>query len=186
MPQPITAQNVSAARLFPCSSSHLQADTGPQGCGVLQPHDAVYPVGLSRQAQPGTGASRIEEPVRGASHSRRPPVEHVRVDLCGADIPVPEELLNGADVVPVLEQVGREGVAQGVRCGPLRDPGSADRTFHDPLENGLVQVVPTPLARVPVQIEACRGEDPLPHPLPARVRILPRERRGSSTQPAPY
>jgi hypothetical protein len=173
MPQPITAQNVSAARLFPGSSSHLQADTGPQGCGVLQPHDAVYPVGLSRQAQPGTGASRIEEPVRGASHSSRSPVERVRVDLCGADIPVPEELLNGADVGPVLEQVGGEGVAQGVRCGSLRDPGSAHRAFHDPLANGLVQVVPATLAGVPVHIEACRGEDPLPYPLPAPVRILP-------------
>ena len=140
---------------------------------VLQPHDAVYPVGLSRQAQPGTGASRIEEPVRGASHSRRCPVEHVRVDLCGADVPVAEELLDGADVVPVLEQVGGEGVAQGVRCGSLRDPGSAHRAFHDPLENGLVQVVPATLAGVPVHIEACRGEDPLPYPLPARVRILP-------------
>jgi len=75
MPQPITAQNASAGRVFPCSSSHLQADTGPKGCGDLQPHDVVYPVGLSRQAQPGTGASRIEEPVRGASHIRLSPVE---------------------------------------------------------------------------------------------------------------
>ena len=86
-------------------------DPGLLGCGVLQRHVAVYPVGLFRQAQQGTGASRIEEPVRGASHSRRPPVEHVRVDLCRADIPVPEELLNGADVVPVLEEMRRERVA---------------------------------------------------------------------------
>jgi len=59
MPHPITAQNVSAARVFPCSFSHLQADTGPRGCGVLQPHVAAYPVGLSRRAQQGTGASCI-------------------------------------------------------------------------------------------------------------------------------
>ena len=80
---------------------------------------SAYPGRHSRVREPHA----FEEPVRGASHAHRPPVEHVRVDLCGADIPVPEELLNGADVVPVLEQVGREGVAQGVRCGALRDPG---------------------------------------------------------------
>ena len=111
MPLPITDQDVSATRVPPCSSSHLQADAAAQGCGVLQHHVAVYPVGLSRQAQQDMGASRIEEPVRGASHACRPPVEHVRVDLCGADIPVPEELLNGADVVPVLEEMRRERVA---------------------------------------------------------------------------
>ena len=106
------------------------------------------------------------------------PVEHVRVDLRGAHVAVPEELLDGADVVPVLKRLGDEGVAQGVGRGPLHDPGPPDRTFHYALENGLVQVVPATLAGVPVHIEACRGEDPLPYPLPARVRILPPERRG--------
>jgi hypothetical protein len=44
----------------------------------------------------------------------------------GAHVLVPQEFLDGPDVVAVLEQVGREGVAQGVRAhtlGKLRIAG---------------------------------------------------------------
>ena len=54
--------------------------------------------------------------------------------------------------------MGREGVAQGVGRGPLRDPGPADGTLHQALEHGLVQVVPAPLAGVPVHVETGRGD----------------------------
>jgi hypothetical protein len=87
-----------------------------------------------------------------------------------------EEFLNGADVVPVLEQMGGEGVTQGVGRGALRDPDPSHCPFDHALEDGLVQVVLMPLAGVPVHIKTRRWEDPLPHPFPPRVRILPPER----------
>ena len=37
------------------------------------------------------------------------------VDHGGFDVLVPEEFLDGADVVAVLEKLGGEGVAEGVR-----------------------------------------------------------------------
>jgi len=55
----------------------------------------------------------------------RPAVEHVGVDHRGADIAVAEQLLYGADVGPVLEQMGGEGMAEGVAGGTL---GEACRT----------------------------------------------------------
>ena len=55
MPQPITAQNVSAARVFPCSSSHLQADTGPTAAVFCNPTTRYIP-----SAYPGRH-SRVRE-----------------------------------------------------------------------------------------------------------------------------
>jgi hypothetical protein len=79
-----------------------------------------------------------------------------------------------------------KGMSQGVGRGPLHDPGPPDRTFHHALENGLVQVLPAPLAGAPVHIEARCGDDPLPyHSRPAFGSFRP-SAVGSSTQPAPY
>jgi hypothetical protein len=57
-----------------------------------------------------------------------------------------EQLLNGADIVPVLEHVGRERVAKGVGSGPLRDGGVAEGVLDDALEHRLMEVVTPPLA----------------------------------------
>src|SRR2546428_5548392 len=80
----------------------------------------------SRRLRPAR--SRQEHPVGGTSDSGWAPIEHVRVDHGGADIPVAEELLDGPDVVIVFQQVGSEGVAEGVGRGrageaPPTDPG---------------------------------------------------------------
>ncbi len=45
-----------------------------------------------------------------------------------------EEFLDGADVVAVLEQVRREGVAEGVAGGSLRESGPRVRLSHGALE----------------------------------------------------
>ena len=50
-------------------------------------------------------------------------VQHPGVDLSGGDVRVPHHLLDGAQVRPVLQQVGGEGVAQGVGRDVLLDAG---------------------------------------------------------------
>ena len=47
-----------------------------------------------------------------------PPVQDVRVGLRGRDVAVSERLLQGADVLPVFQQVRRERVAQRVGTDP--------------------------------------------------------------------
>ena len=57
-------------------------------------------------------------------------VEDVGVDHGGGDVAVAEELLDGADVVAGLEQVGGEGVAQGVAADSLGEPSGERRLTH--------------------------------------------------------
>ena len=66
---------------------------------------------------------RAEHAVGRAADSGRAPVEDVGVDHRRGDIAVAQEFLNGADVVPVFEQVGRERVPEGVPDGQLLKGG---------------------------------------------------------------
>src|SRR2546425_7268723 len=124
-----------------------------------------------------TAASCFGHAVGRAAHARRATVQDMGVNLRGGHVPVPEQLLDSPDVVVLLEKMCREGVAQRVGCAALGDAGLSDRRLHHSLQHGLVQVVPPALARLPMEVDARRGKDPLPRPLPARVRILPYERR---------
>jgi hypothetical protein len=63
------------------------------------------------QRAPDTASSRL--------------VQHVSIDHGGAHVGVAEQLLNGADVVPVGEQVGGERVAQGEAPGVPSEAGLA-------------------------------------------------------------
>ena len=52
----------------------------------------------------------------GGASSREPaPLENVGIDHGGFDVFVSEEFLNGTNVIAILEKMGREGVAEGVR-----------------------------------------------------------------------
>lgn len=65
-------------------------------------------------------------PSRSDAASEGATAENVGVDHRGGNVPVAEELLNRPDVLPVLEEVGGEGVAQGVAARLLPDPGAQD------------------------------------------------------------
>ena len=78
-------------------------------------------------------------PVGRASDASGAAVKHVRVDHCCADVPVAEQLLDGANAVPVLREVGGEGVAQRVRRGAFRDANAAHGILDGALEDGLVE-----------------------------------------------
>ena len=81
---------------------------------------------------------RAEHAVGGAAHGGRATVDDVGVDHRRGNIAVAQKLLNGADVVPVFEQVGRERVPKGVALGVLEDPGTTHRILHRALGNGFV------------------------------------------------
>jgi len=71
------------------------------------------------------------ELVGGASDAGRPLVEDMGVDLCRADVSVPEEFLHRADVATGLKQVRRERMAQGVARGGFWDLGTPDGVVDD-------------------------------------------------------
>ena len=48
-------------------------------------------------------------------------VENVCVDHGGFEVAVPEEFLDGANVVAVFQKLGRKGMAEGMAGNPLGD-----------------------------------------------------------------
>lgn len=69
-------------------------------------------------------------------------IQDVCVNHSGFQVPVPEQLLNCPNVVAVLEQVRREGVAEGVAAHRLLDVGGPNGRVNGPLNDPLVRVMP--------------------------------------------
>ena len=95
------------------------------------------------------------------------------VDHGGGDIRMAEQLLNGADVIAAQQQMGGEGVPQGVRRGRLGDVGLLHRPLEGALEGLVNQVVATQqtiAARIGRQLRL--REDPEPGPCERRPRVF--------------
>src|SRR5262245_55077370 len=151
----------------------LQGTTDRERRVILR-SPAVYlgsPFDVSAYRSP----SRQEHPVGRAPDAGWAPVEDVRIHHRRGHISVAQEFLHGADIVTVFEQVRGEGVAERVAGGPLGDAGGHHRVLHRTLEDRFMQMMATTLAGDLVHVGARGWKDPLPSPLTARVRILPRE-----------
>src|SRR6478672_10380798 len=84
---------------------------------------------------------RGTEAVGGAFDAAAAAVEDVRVDHRGADVAMPEQLLDGPDVVAGFEQMGGEAVAQRMRPDGLVETGRTRGELDRALQYGLVHVV---------------------------------------------
>lgn len=98
----------------------------------------------------GRASPAYEESVSGTADGSQPSVQHVRVDHGSAYVPVPQQLLHGADVVPVFEQMRGEGVTQGVAGG------AASRRYH----RGGIEVGGGPLHPRTAEAVVCRRPAP--------------------------
>ena len=77
-------------------------------------------------------------------------VDHRRLHVL-----VPKQFLNGPNIVAVLEQVRRKGVAQGVTGGMLGDSRRDGGRFDDALEDRRIHVMPPLLAWFCVEALTC-------------------------------
>src|SRR5437870_4501911 len=68
-------------------------------------------------------------------------VENVRINHGGLEILVAQKLLNRADIISVLDQVGREGVAERVAASGAAHTSIQDGLPDGPLDDRFVQVV---------------------------------------------
>src|SRR2546427_1733015 len=162
-------------------SRDLSAHRSARDRRVRRRGRVAYPVALNVRADDCRSAAHCRLMLRAC---RRPgcarPTGHGSAHGCKSawwSRPGARATLDSPDVVVLLQKMCREGVAQRVGCAALGDAGLSDRRLHHSLQHGLVQVVPPALARLPMEVDARLGKDPLPRPLPARVRILPYERR---------
>src|SRR5213080_3000770 len=89
----------------------------------------------------------MSKPVEWTHHAARPALEHVRVDHGRGDVPVPQQLLDGADLGAGFEEVGREAVAQGVAARPLGQPRGEDGRADLLLDVVLINMVAAPHRR---------------------------------------
>jgi hypothetical protein len=103
----------------------------------------------------------------------------------GAHIPMPQQLLDGLDVVAGLEQVRRKGVPQRMTRRWTGDPCLPRRLFDRPLQDGFVQVMPPPLAGLRVDVEPSGRKHPLPGPFTRSVGVLHPKRPRQGDAPAP-
>ena len=94
------------------------------------------------------------------------------VDHGGFDVFVTEEFLDGADIVAALEEVGCEGMAEGVAADAFGNGCRSYGLFKCFLESAFVEMVALPSFGVGVLDAAGRGEDPLPNTLFVRVWIF--------------
>src|SRR5205814_4739021 len=100
------------------------------------------------------------------------------VDHRRADVAMAEQLLDGPDVVTVVEQVRGEGMPERVTARVLEDAGLAQGALDGTLDDGLVQVMAAALAGESLHIVAGRRGHPLPAELASGVRVLSRQRVG--------
>jgi hypothetical protein len=79
--------------------------------------------------------------VEGASDGQRTFLGHVCVDHRRSDVAVSEEILDGADIVALLDQAGGKGMPEGVAAAPFGDSRAEDGGFHGALQDAFVNVV---------------------------------------------
>ena len=97
------------------------------------------------------------------------------VDLGGFHVAVAEEFLDGADIVAVFDEVGREGVAKGVAAYPFGDAGFEDGLVDGALEDRFVHMVAALGAGLGVAPAALLREHPLPGPFGSAVGVFKEE-----------
>jgi hypothetical protein len=130
------------------------------GCGQERSL-AAWGIGWTGYAGPCSALLSVERTPDGCG----PILKHMNVVKRGQEILVTKELLDGADVRSVLQEVGREGMAKGVAGGVFGDLCPRHCQPNGLLENGRIAVVAPLLTCGPVSPPPSLGEDPLPPPL---------------------
>ena len=90
------------------------------------------------------------------------------INLRGLYILVSEQFLHGADVVAVLDEVGRETVAEGVAADRFGQVDGSCRLLYGPMQVGVIPVMSPDGAAAGVFRAVIGRKDELPAPTPGR------------------
>ncbi len=99
-------------------------------------------------------------------------VQYMGVTHGRADVFVPEEFLDSADIVARLKQMHGKGMPEGIAAYMLYYPGIADSFHNGPLKNRLVCMMPSFLAALRVLPPVFLWKDPLPAPVLRRMGVF--------------
>jgi len=127
--------------------------------------------------------------VQWAADCQTASVEHVGVDHGRLDVFVAEELLHRANIarrvaslIAVLQQVGGEGMAEGMAADVLFDAGQAGSAVDGTLQTTGVGVMAAGGTVAGIRGQAGGGEEVLPHPFRFGERVLAFEGVGQRDQ----
>jgi hypothetical protein len=95
----------------------------------------------------------------------------------GLHIFVPEEFLDGPDIIALLEELSRETVPKGMAADVFVEPHHTPCLAHHLLQSTLTQVMAADDPRARVFRQTVGGKDVLPDPEPTGTRILPFQRK---------
>jgi len=112
------------------------------------------------------------EQVGRATDTSPSPIQNMRINHRRADVPMSEQFLDGPDVVPILEQMRRERMPQGVAGNQFGDAGMNGGIANGFLKDGFEEVVSINVARGEILVRTVRWEYPLPAPFPGGPGIF--------------
>ncbi len=99
-------------------------------------------------------------------------VQHMSVNHGRIDILVPQQLLNGTNVISVLQQMGRKRMSKSVTANMFNDSGLQTSLSHSTLHKRFVNMMTAFLSCLSIFPPIFLGEHPLPPPFLRRIRIL--------------
>src|SRR5258708_1505109 len=106
--------------------------------------------------------NRTRKEIRRTRYVRETVLHDVGVHHGRLHVLVPEQLLNGTDVVPCFQQVRGKGVSKGMTAHEFGNAGSLNRSLDGALNGLLMDVIAHRASRVGIGATIRRGEDKLP------------------------
>ena len=100
-------------------------------------------------------------------------VTNVGINHGGGEIFVPEEFLDGPDIISILQKMGSKTVPKRMTTRCFGDTARPDGVLDRVLQVSFRHMVPTSLAAARIDGDFVGREDVLPGPFAGRVRIFP-------------
>jgi hypothetical protein len=89
-------------------------------------------------------------------------VQHMGIGHCGSHILMSKKLLDGANVITILQQVSGERMAESMASRPLGETSLFHCLFECFLQNGFIYMMPSFFTGLWVLPAVLLGKDPLP------------------------
>ena len=152
-----------------CSNSRILLEVYFGGLQKLTPSMPFHHL-TSHPIQPGS------QQISWALHTCWPSVQDMCIDHGAVHIAVPQQLLDPADICPLLQQVRGKWWRKYVATGRFADPSRANGFSHTTLNPRWFDVVPSLLVATAILPPLGLGKQPLPAPFLICMRIRTRQR----------
>ena len=103
-------------------------------------------------------------PIQRTSHAQTGTVHHMGINLRRQHTLVTEQILHGADIITILQQMRGKGMPQRVAACPFADAAQLQACLYLPLQTRLLHMMPSFLARTRITRPRPRWKHPLPAP----------------------